>query len=135
MPERITIIEEVPRVETHVVEGDAVRVSKHVEERQETVDPRLLAEDLEVRRVPMRREVDAPEPVRQEGDTTVISVHEQIAVVTTRWVVVEEIHLQRHVREHRSPETITLSRERADVDRIPAAPSRDKSPHGAPRVP
>ena len=122
--ERIPVIHEVPTVSTRVVEGDAVRVGKHRDEHAETVDPALLAEAVEVHRVALRREVDAPVPVRVEGDTTVISVHEQVAVVTTRWVVVEEIHLRRQLREHRSPQTVVLAREHVEIERTPAP-----SPH------
>jgi stress response protein YsnF len=123
--ERIPIIEEVPTVATRVVQGDAVRVSKHAQEHLETVDPALLAEVVDVRRVATRREVDAPVPARLEGDTTIISVHEQVAVVATRWFVVEEIHLRRETREHHAPQEVALVREQVQVERKPAGAPPD----------
>lgn len=132
MSKRIPIIEEVPRLDTQVVEGDAIRVRKHREQRIETLDPTLLGEEVEVRRVAVWREVDGPVPIRQDGDTTVISVHEQVAVLATRWVVVEEIHLQRQLRERRSPQALALARDRVEVERIPPPPAPGETPPRAP---
>ena len=117
--QRVPVIEEHLAVDTRAVETGVVRTKTTVEERIETVDLALRQEDVEVHRVPVNRVVDAPVPTRQEGDTTIISLHEEVPVVTTRLVVVEEIHLRlrRSVQDITQP--VTLRRERMDVERQP----------------
>lgn len=55
----------------------------------------LDAAPVEVTRVRVEREVDAAPPVRQEGDVTIISLVEEVLVLTKRLILREEIHVRR----------------------------------------
>ena len=72
-----------------------VRVRTVVHEHEQLVDEPLQVEQVEVERVPLGRWVEAPVPVRQEGDTTVVTLHEEVVVVETRLRATEEVHLVR----------------------------------------
>src|SRR4029453_8273027 len=63
-----------------VVKGK-VRVSKRVNETQKLVDLPLLKEQVEVRHVPVGRWIEAPVSVRQEGDTIILPIMEEVLVV------------------------------------------------------
>ena len=98
-----------------------VRVRTVVHEDEQLIDEPLEVERVEVERVPLGRWVEAPVPVRQEGDTTVVTLHEEVVVVETRLRAVEEIHLVRRRTTRSTPRHITLRREEAVVERLDAA--------------
>lgn len=94
-----------------------VRVARTVHEHTETVDEPVVQEAVEVRRVPIGRVVEAPVPVREEGDTVIIPVLEERLVVTRQLVLKEEVHVVRRRSEHRTPREVTLRSTRVEVER------------------
>ena len=98
----------------------SVRVSKTVVEHEETVDPALMRQTVEVVRVPIDRFVEIAPAPRQEGDTYIVPVVEEVAVVVKRLRVVEEIHLTRRQSEYHAPQTVTLRSEEAQILRTSA---------------
>ena len=98
----------------------AVRVRTRVREEERLVDEPYDVEEVSVERVPVEgdRWVDAPVPVRQEGETTVISVHEEVVVVETRLRVVEEVRLTKRRATRRHAARVTVRREEAVVERL-----------------
>ena len=98
----------------------AVRVRTRVREEERLVDEPYDVEEVSVERVPVEgdRWVDAPVPARQEGETTVISVHEEVVVVETRLRVVEEVRLTRRRATRRHTARVTVRREEAVVERL-----------------
>jgi uncharacterized protein (TIGR02271 family) len=98
-----------------------VRVRTTVETREEPVDLMLAREAVEVERREVGRFVDEPPPVRQEGDLVIIPVVEEVLVVERRLRLTEELVIRRSRTEKRHHETVTLRRERAVVEREPAA--------------
>ena len=114
---RVPLIEEQLEVDKRTIETGVVRTKTSVEERTETLDLSLRRDDVVVRRVPMHRPVDAPVPTRQEGDTTIISLHEEVPVVTTQLVLVEEVHLRLRSSVQDIAQPVTLRRERMEVER------------------
>ena len=63
------------------------------------------------------RPVDAVPPVRQEGNTTVFSVVEEVVVVERRLVLKEEIRLRRMQTTERHRESVTLREQDAVIER------------------
>ncbi|HEX8373602.1 MAG TPA: DUF2382 domain-containing protein [Geminicoccaceae bacterium] len=99
----------------------AVRVRTRVREEERLVDEPFTVEEVSVERVPVEgggRWVGAPVPVRQEGETTVVSVHEEVVVVETRLRVVEEVRLTRRRATRRHAARVTVRREEAVVERL-----------------
>jgi stress response protein YsnF len=99
----------------------AVRVATRTREEERLVDEPYDVEEVEVQRVPVEgggRWVDAPVPARREGDTTVVSVHEEVVVVETRLRVVEEVRLTRRRSTRRHAERVTVRRQEALVERL-----------------
>ena len=98
-----------------------VRFSKTIVERDETVDPALMRQDVEVVRVPIGQFVETAPAPRQEGDTYIVPVVEEVLVVVKRLRVVEEIHLTRRQSEYHAPQTVTLRSEEAHIERWASA--------------
>jgi len=116
----IPVIEEELVTDTRAVKTGSVRVQKHVETRVREIDLPLLRENVDVKRVPVNRVVDAEPPVRRSGDTVIVPVVEEELIVTERLVLKEELHIVKHrTMEHKKKE-VTLERERAEVQRLDA---------------
>lgn len=101
----IPLVEEELAVRKQPVEKGRTRIRKVVREREQVVDEPVVHEDVEIRRVPVNRYVDAPAPARQEGDTLIVPLFEEVLVVQKRLVLREELHVTRrrttvHDRTH-----------------------------------
>jgi len=112
----IPVIEETLRVAKRVV-ARPVRVVKSVEEQQVTVDETFAEEDVEVERVQVDREVDGPVSIRYEGDTVIIPLLEEVAVVEKRLRLREEVRIRRRRTARTLAEPVTLRREDVRVER------------------
>lgn len=116
----IPVVAEELNVGRRSVEAGRVRVKKVVQEHQEVVDEPVFAEEVVVERVPVNQVVQtAPEP-RQEGDTMVFPVLEEVLVVERRLMLKEEVRVTKRVTEAREPQTVTLRSENVTIERIPA---------------
>jgi stress response protein YsnF len=100
-----------------------VRVRTVVREEEDIVDEPLASEDVDVERVPLDRWVDGPVPVRQEGDTTILTLVEEVVVVEKRLRAIEEVRITKRQTVRHEPRTVTLRREEAVVERLDAAGS------------
>lgn len=93
---RLPLVEERARIDKRVVERK-VRVRSVPKETQQIVSETLRHEQVDIRRVPVNREIDAIPELREDGDLVVIPVVEERAVLVKRLVLVEELHIQRRV--------------------------------------
>ncbi len=114
----IPVAEERLSVRKRRVDGATVRVTKQVREETQTVDEPLFSEEVQVERVKVDRVVDAPEPIRAEGDTTIIPLYEEVLVVEKRLVLTEEVRVTKRQTEKRAPQSVTLRREEVSVERL-----------------
>jgi uncharacterized protein (TIGR02271 family) len=120
-PMVVPVLVEELEVQKRPVETGKVRITKVVHERETTVDEPLWHDDVAITRVPIQRVVEGPVPVREENDTTIISVVEEVLVVEKRWMLREEIHIRKQRIETHQPQRITLRSEEVQVERVPQA--------------
>src|ERR1700749_1144074 len=78
-------------IDRREVEGDTIRLAVQTHTREQVIDEQLAHTRVEIERKPIGRTIDAAPPVRTEGDTIIIPVIEEIAVVERRLVLKEEI--------------------------------------------
>jgi uncharacterized protein (TIGR02271 family) len=116
--EVIALAREELRVTRQVVDRGGVRVRVSVNERDEAVDVLLREQDVQVERIPIGRVIEHPPETRQEGNTLVIPVVEEILVVERRLILREEIHIRRTERQRPARETARLRSEAAEVELI-----------------
>lgn len=135
----IPVIEETLHVDRERRETGRVRIHKHVQTRQEQVEVPLLREQVQVERVAIDREVDGPVAIRQEGDTTIIPVLEEVLVVEKRWILREELHVRVHRSIHNESRTVSLRTEQVTVEKLstaePDAPQQPPQHQGPPSTP
>ena len=105
-------------IDRRSAEVGRVRVHVHTTERDALVDELLGSERVEIERVAIGRVVDAAPPIREEGDTTVIPVMEEVIVTERRLVLKEEIRLRRVRTTTSHRETHTVREQRAEIERV-----------------
>jgi hypothetical protein len=79
------------------------------------VDESLFSEEVSVERVPVNRIVDTPAEIRQEGDTTVFPVMEEVITVQKRLLLKEEVRITRKRTELREPRRVIMNASQARV--------------------
>lgn len=123
----IPLVAETLSVGKREVETGRVRVTKVVKEHEELVDQLLRKEEVTVERVPVSRAVDGPVAVREEGDTIIIPLVEEVLVVEKRLMLREELRITRRASEVRESKRVNLRSEDIEVERIS---SGDKKSNG-----
>jgi uncharacterized protein (TIGR02271 family) len=98
------------------VETGVTRIRKEVHEREETVDIPLQREEVHIERVPVDRFIEAPLEIRQDGDTTVVPVMEEVMVVEKRLKLKEELHITKVEKTVHEPRKVILRSEEAGVE-------------------
>ncbi len=115
----VPVVAEELRVGTRTVETSRVRLHKTLVEHEEVVDPELLRDNVTVVRVPVGRLWEGETPgTRQEGDTLIIPVFEEVLVVEKRLMLTEEIHVRREQSAYHAPQSVTLRRQEVQVERV-----------------
>ncbi len=113
----IPAIEESVSVTRRVRETGKVKITKSARYEDEVIEATEMHEEIEVKRFAKNQVLDKPATAREEGNVTIIPVMEEVAIVTKKWVLREEIHLIRHVEKSQKPQTVTLRKERVNVEK------------------
>ena len=112
----LNVFEEQAHVDKKVIEKGTVRIVKKVNTEDEKINVPLKSEEVHVERIPVNQYVDAPPPVRYEGNTTIISVVKEVAVVEKKILLVEEIHINKKINTIEEESTIALRKEDVIVE-------------------
>jgi len=114
--EVIPVIQEAVRVEKREFESGKVVVHKTVVERDEAVEILLRQQDLSVERVPVGRVVSEAPQTRQEGDTLIVPILEEVLVVEKRLMLKEELHIRKQSSERTEHQMIRLRSEQVKIE-------------------
>lgn len=112
-----------PMVEERLTVQKSKRVTETLQahtlihEHEQPIEAELSMQAFDVERIPFDRFVDGPIPDRQEGDTTIISVIEEVATLEVRLKLVEEVRITRRTTTHRVNDTIKLRSQEVVVER------------------
>jgi uncharacterized protein (TIGR02271 family) len=120
----VPVVEEQLLVGKRAVETGRVVVRKRVVEEQQAFEQALNKEEVHVERVTVERFVDGPVADRQEGDTLVLPVLEEVLVVEKRLMLREEVRITRRVRPVQQREEVTLRREEVEIERVAGKPGK-----------
>jgi len=115
---KIPIVEERLNIGVRRVETGTVQLSKRVISEEVSQEVPVTCEEVRVEHVAINQYVEvAPEAVRYEGNTTIISVVKEVLVVEKRLMLVEELHISKTqvtststVKEFLRKEEIEISR-------------------------
>lgn len=102
----------------HEVDRGRVLIDKTVEMVPHEAEVEVGTDRVEVERVAVDEEVDTPPEIRQDGDTLVVPVVEEVLVVTKRYRIVEEVRVTKHrdistetFKEELKREVVTVTEE------------------------
>lgn len=115
---RIPVIREEAVVRTRQVERGGVRVHKTVGEREEVIEQPTYHEEVQVERIAIGQQVDRIPDVREEGDTLIIPVVEEMLVVEKRLVLKEEVRITRHRTQTIEQARVVLREEQIVIEDI-----------------
>src|SRR4051812_24836565 len=117
----IPVAEETIAISKRQVEVGQVRVSLTTDVEQMVARETLRGRQVEVERVSVGRtlaEGETPPQSREEGDTLIIPVVEEMAVVVKRLVLREEVRLRFVHTEAPFEQEVAVWRQRATVERV-----------------
>ena len=110
------IAEEISVGKSRVVTG-RVEIATICREREELVDELLTREHVEIARTPVGTTVDRLPEIREDGDTLIIPVVEEVLVVERRLLLKEEVRVRRVRRAERHQERVNVRRQDVVVTR------------------
>lgn len=114
----VPVVAEEAEVNKRRVETGRVRVRKTVRTTEKVVDEPVVREEVEIERVPINRVIAEAVGPRQQGDTLIVPLLEEVLVVEKRLILKEEVRITRRRTEHRSSQPVTLRSEEATVERV-----------------
>ena len=115
----LPLLAEEVAVTKRVVETGRVQVARITHEREQLIDELLAQQTAEIERVRIGQPVETMPAVREEGDTIVIPIVEEMLVVERRLFLKEEVRVRRVRSTERHRESVTLRHHEAVVTRIP----------------
>ena len=121
----IPVVHEKVRVGKKIVESGKVYIHKKVREELEDVSVPVAHEEIEIERVAVNKYVDAAPPVRNDGNITIIPVIKEVLVIEKKLLLVEEVHITKHVVEETEEHTIPLRKEELEVEHYTRNPAKD----------
>jgi uncharacterized protein (TIGR02271 family) len=115
----LQVLAEELSVSKETVETGRVRVATRTREREALIDEDLARERVEIETVPLGLRIDTVPEVRQEGDTTIVPVVEEVLFVERQLVLKEEVRIRRVRTIDHHKETVMLRYQEAAVTRHP----------------
>ena len=120
----VNVLEEQAKVEKKFVEKGKVRIIKKVNEETETVTVPVTSEEATIEKIPVNKIIEKAPQVRYEGDTMIIPVVKEVIVVEKKLMLVEEVHVKKHIIEKQDKRTIPLRKEELIIERIPSGDNK-----------
>jgi len=118
---KLTLLAEELEVRKETVETGRLRVSKQTRTREAFVDETLVSEQAEVETIPVGRQIFEAPSVRQEGETTIIPIVEEVLHTERRLMLKEEVRITRRRKTERFQDRVPLRYQEAVITRVQSA--------------
>lgn len=109
--------EEVSVAKERVVTGQ-VKVETITKESEQLVEELLEHDHVEIGRTPIGKQVEKAPAVREEGDTLIIPILEEIVVVERRLLLKEEVRVRRVRETQPYRERVVVRKQEAVITRL-----------------
>jgi uncharacterized protein (TIGR02271 family) len=109
--------EEVSVAKKRVVTGQ-VKIGTVTRETEQLVEELLEQEHVEIERIAIGKQVDKAPAVREEGDTLIIPILEEIVVVERRLFLKEEVRVRRTREKQPYQERVVIRKQEAVITRL-----------------
>jgi uncharacterized protein (TIGR02271 family) len=114
----IPLFEEELSVSKRVVPTGRVQVTRVTHSHERLVDELLSREQVEVERVAIDKPIDGMPSVREEGDSIIVPVVEEVLRIERLLILKEEVRIRRVKGTERYQERVTLRKQEAVVNRL-----------------
>ena len=114
-----TLVEEEVAVSKHVVPTRRIQISRLTRQHEQLVDELLTREHVEIERIPIGKPVDVMPSVREEQDSIVIPVVDEILTIERQLILREEVRIRRVKSTERYQERVILHTQEAVIRRWP----------------
>ena len=105
-------------VAKEAIETGRLRVTKQTHTREAVVDENLLSERAEIETIPIGKQVLEIPSIRQEGETTIIPIMEEVLHTERRLILKEEVRITRRRTTEQFHDRVTLRYQEAVVTRV-----------------
>lgn len=119
---KIPLFEEQLSVTKRVVPTGRVQVSRVTHSNEQLIEELLSHEKIEIEKIPVDKPIDTMPSIRQEEDTIVIPVVEEVVRVERYLLLKEEVRIRRIRTTERFQESVMLRKQEVVVTRLPVAP-------------
>jgi len=109
--------EELSVAKRWVVTGQ-VKVGTVTRESEQLIEELLEHEHVEIERIAIGKQVDKAPAVREEGDTLIIPILEEIVVVERRLLLKEEVRVRRTREKQPHQERVVIRKQEAVITRL-----------------
>ena len=116
----IALAEEHPTVGKRQVETGRFWVRAVTDNETVNGDASLFDHGISIKHVPVGREVTETPAIRQDGETTIIPVLEDVLVVAKRLVPIGETNIRLTIRQTNVTEPVIVRRQRTEIVRTAA---------------
>lgn len=103
-------------ISKRIMERGRVRIQTSVEDVPFSRDVEYGQDVVDVKHVPIDEEFDEIPQTRQDGDTTIIPVVEEVVVISKRYRLVEEVHVTRRRETLTEHVETTVKRQKVSVE-------------------
>jgi uncharacterized protein (TIGR02271 family) len=131
----IPLLAEQLSVERRQVETGRVLATVTTECHEQVICEDLVHQSVAVERVPIGRTIDTIPPIREEGDTTIVPVVEEVLVIERRLILKEEVRLRRTQIRQTHAATIVTRSQSAVITRSEQHPPPPAEPDMADHAP
>ena len=118
---KFTLLAEELEVRKEAVETGRLHVSKQTRTREAFVDESLVSEQAEVETIPIGRQIFEMPTVRQEGDTIIIPIVEEVLHTERRLILKEEVKITKRRKTEQFHDLVTLRYQEAEIKRVQSA--------------
>ncbi len=112
----LNVLQEQVNIDKKIVESGKVVIHKKVYKEDKDVEVPVSHEEVEIKKVTVNKYVTEAPDVRYEGNTTIIPVIKEVAVIEKKLLLVEEIHVIKHVVEKTEEHIVPLRKEEVQVE-------------------
>jgi uncharacterized protein (TIGR02271 family) len=112
----LNVLQEQVNIDKKIVESGKVVIHKKVHKEDKDVEVPVSHEEVEIKKVTVNKYVTEAPDVRYEGNTTIIPVIKEVAVIEKKLLLVEEIHVIKHVVEKTEEHVVPLRKEEIQVE-------------------
>jgi uncharacterized protein (TIGR02271 family) len=109
--------EELSVAKTRVITGQ-VKVGTVTRKSEQLIEELLEHQHVEIERIAIGTQVDKAPPVREEGDTLIIPILEEIVVVERRLLLKEEVRVRRTREKQPYQERVIIRKQEAVITRL-----------------